>query len=335
MRSKHILFFLIIMLAFSIISCSNGYSTNGIESDRNLSNAKAEQINYSNNNINSDAILRAETTGPEKSDLNNENGPKSLTVESIKSGETSSFPWENDDKFKAVQTTNDCNELLAGYKTVLRDPLPGEEDNVHLAARYLAGTIVKTGEVFSQNQKVGPYTLDRGFQKGPTYAGTQLITTVGGGVCKIASTLYNVAILSNLQVVERYNHNMPVPYVPYGQDATVSYGAKDFKFKNNTTFPILIWAQGVDNTLYIGFYGKTKPPKVQWHHETLKVYQAEKIYKTNTSLPAGTEKVILEGMDGGVVRSWVTIENPDGTTAIKELGKSYYNPMSYIIEKNK
>ena len=37
---------------------------------------------------------------------------------------------------------------------------------------------------------------------------------------------YNVAVLSNLKIIERHNHSMPVPYVPYGQDATVAYGSK-------------------------------------------------------------------------------------------------------------
>lgn len=325
MKRKSILISIITIFAFSVASCSAGRFTNEINSDKNTPTIKAEQINYPGNDTD---LGKTNMDGTE-------NNTETLYIKEMKSGETSAVPWENDEKFKAAKAENDCNELMAAYKTVLHDPLPGEEDNVHLAARYLAGTVVKPGSIFSQNQKVGPYTLNRGYQKGPTYAGTQLITTVGGGVCKIASTLYNVAVLSNLQVVERYNHNMPVPYVPYGQDATVSYGAKDLKFKNTTASPILIWAQGVDNTLYIGFYGKSKPPKVQWHHQTLKVYPAAKVYKTNSSLPKGTEKVILEGMDGGIVKSWVTIENPDGTITTKDLRKSYYSPMSYVIERNK
>jgi vancomycin resistance protein YoaR len=126
---------------------------------------------------------------------------------------------------------------------------------------------------------------------------------------------------------------MPVPYVPYGQDATVSYGNKDLKFKNNTSSPIMIWAQGVDNILYIAFYGAAKPPEVEWHHETLKVYNAQKVYKLTSTLPKGEEKLLLEGMDGGIVKSWLTIKNPDGTITTKQLGNSYYNPMSYVYEK--
>ncbi|MEN6462164.1 MAG: VanW family protein, partial [Syntrophomonas sp.] len=240
---------------------------------------------------------------------------------------------ENDHNFQAAREENGTPVLMAAYRTVLRDPLPGEENNVHLAARLLTGTVVKPGQTFSQNNTVGPYSQAKGFQKGPVYIGSQLSTTIGGGVCKLASTLYNVAVLSNLPIIERYSHGMPVPYVPYGQDATVAYGCKDIKFMNNTSTPILIWAQGIDNILYIGFYGKSKPPRIVWHHNFIKTIDTHKIYRSNPTLPAGSEKVVLEGMKGAIVSSWVTIYNKDGTSQIKRLGKSHYNPMPYIIEK--
>jgi vancomycin resistance protein YoaR len=71
---------------------------------------------------------------------------------------------------------------------------------------------------------------------------------------------------------------MPVSYVPYGQDATVFYGSYDFKFKNNSFSPILIWAQAIDDTLYIGFYGNYTPPKIEWHHEVLDTRKTTTIY---------------------------------------------------------
>jgi Uncharacterized vancomycin resistance protein len=261
--------------------------------------------------------------------------PESLVQEqAATSGEATAVPWENDERFIISKSKNGTDVLMAAYRTVLRDPLPGEEYNVHFAARKLAGTIVQPNQVFSQNREIGPYTIEKGYQIGPTYIGNKLTKTIGGGVCKIASTLYNVAILGNMPIVERYYHNMPVPYVPYGQDATVSYGDKDLRFRNSYSFPILIWAQGVENVLYIGFYGKEKPPKVQWHHEKLQVFKATKVYKDNLNLPAGTEKQVIEGMDGAVVKSWITIKNSDGTTRELKLGNSYYSPLPYVIERN-
>ncbi len=245
---------------------------------------------------------------------------------------TVEVPWENESEFIEQKEKMGAPFLMAAYKTVLPDPLPGEEYNVHLAASYISGTVLEPGKVFSQNKTAGPYTAERGFQAGPTYHGTEVGITIGGGVCKLSSTLFNVAVLSNLEIVERHTHNMPVPYVPYGQDATVSYGSKDFKFKNSTQSPILIMAKGVDNILYIGFYGQTEPPQVTWSHEVINVVKAPVICKKSSEVPVGTEKVIHEGMDGALIRSWITMTYPDGRREIRCFGKVNYNPLPFIKE---
>ncbi|NJD02090.1 MAG: hypothetical protein FIA99_05725 [Ruminiclostridium sp.] len=251
--------------------------------------------------------------------------------ERLISGPVRDVPWEQDETFFKAKMRNDTNVLMAAYRTVLKDPLPGEEDNVHLAAKMLRGLLIRQGQIFSQNGSIGPYTIERGFQKGPTYMGTKLTTTIGGGVCKIASTLYNVTALCDLEIVERYNHTMPVPYVPYGQDATVAYGARDFRFRNNTGTPIMIWAEGVDNILYIAIFGRFPAPDVQWRHETLVVRKAPREVSKNPNLKSGEEKVVLEGMDGAVVKSWLYVKGPDWTR-VRYMGVSDYKPMPYSIE---
>lgn len=260
--------------------------------------------------------------------------PAGQAKQQLVSQPVKTVPWESDPQFQGKQKQAGTPVLMAAYRTVLRDPLPGEEQNVHLAARMLAGTILQPGQIFSQNNSIGPYTSERGFQTGPVYVGSQVKTTVGGGVCKIASTLYNVTVLCNLPVIERHAHNMPVPYVPYGQDATVSYGVHDFKFQNNLARPILIWAQGIDNILYIAFYGQSQPPEVVWHHQFMERQKAPTIYNYNSSLPQGKEKVAVQGMEGAEVKSWVTITDKNVHTATKQLGISSYKPMPYIIEKS-
>lgn len=244
------------------------------------------------------------------------------------------LPWQWDSEFLKDQEAAGAYVLMAAYCTVLDNPLPGEEDNVYRAASLLKGIILMPGDDFSQNCVIGPYTDYNGYKKGPTYADNMLITTVGGGVCKIASALYNVCTLSNLRILERHAHGMPVPYVPYGQDATVSYGAKDFRFRNNTKFPILIWTKCINNRLYIGFYGQKLPPKVKWHHQILKVTKADIIQRKNAKLPPGTTKLLREGMNGISVNSWLTIETEDKTIIVKNLGIDNYKPMPYIYEVN-
>lgn len=250
------------------------------------------------------------------------------------SGPVKNLPWQTDDKFLKAQKENNTPILIAAYCAVLIDPLPGEEYNVNLAANSLIGKVVDSGQIFSQNKSIGPYTKERAYREGASYAGVNIVQTEGGGVCKIATSLYNVAILSNLDIVERHNHSMPVNYVPYGQDATVAYGAKDFKFKNNTKDPILIWSRVVGNRLYIGFYGQNKPPQIKWNHKVINKLEAPEYTKLNPELKDGEERVIIKGIDGATVESTIEIKYESGKVETKDLGISHYNPMPRIIEVN-
>jgi hypothetical protein len=242
------------------------------------------------------------------------------------------LPWEDEDKFLIVKKKYNTNIRMAAFKTVLPDPLPGEEENVGIAADKLAGTVISPGEVFSQNAAAGPYTTSMGYKKGPTYSGGHLITTIGGGVCKIATTLYNVAIMSNLAIIERHNHSMIVPYVPPGQDATVCYGTRDVKFMNNKSLPILLWARAKGNVLYMAIYGHEKPPKVTWYHKTLSETDTYYIRKYNPDMPKGTKKIIMEGYKGYKVKTWITLEMPDGSKKTKDLGVDWYSVMPGLVE---
>jgi vancomycin resistance protein VanW len=241
--------------------------------------------------------------------------------------------WENDRHFHEICAKYQTSIRMSAFQTTLPDPLPGEEYNVALAADIISGSVLLPNRIFSVNKVVGPYSRERGFREGPTYYGTKLIKTTGGGVCKIASTLYNVVALANLKIIERKQHGMLVPYVPSGQDATVAEGNKDFKFKNTTHDPILIWADTKDNTLYMAIYGRTKPSKVIWRHQIINRQDFKTIYQINSSLKPGEEKVVIEGAEGMTVKNWLEIENINGEKIRKDLGVDYYRPMIRVIER--
>jgi len=250
------------------------------------------------------------------------------------SGQVFNMPWRNDEDFLKAKEKYDTHTLIAGFCAVLNDPLPGEQYNVYLASKKIKGYVIKPSKVFSQNASIGPYTKLRGFKEGASYIGDKIVMTEGGGVCKIATTLYNLAVLSNLEIIERHNHSMPVNYVPYGQDATVSYGVKDLKFKNTTDGPILIWSEMIGNRLYMGFYGKEKAPKVIWNHEISDLVEPSIRYIKNENLEPGESRTVIKGMKGATVKSTVTIFFRDGHYIIKNMGISYYSPLPTIIEIN-
>ncbi len=244
------------------------------------------------------------------------------------------LPWEQDGAFLAALKRYGNPRLMAAYRATLKDPLPGEDYNIGLAARKLAGTVILPGKIYSQNSTIGPYTQKRGYRPGPTYKGTSMITTVGGGVCKIASVTYNVATFCNFDIIQRYAHGMTVPYVPPGQDATVYYGSKDFRFRNNTDRSVMLWAQKVDDDLYLAAYGFVTPPRIIWHHKVLKKLSFWKKYRRNPALGPNEERVVLPGSEGYVVKSWVTIENADGTISTKSKGLSFYSPFPELVERS-
>lgn len=260
--------------------------------------------------------------------------PKTQDLQIFDKRSTENLPWESDARFLAAIKEYNTPKRIASFKATLHDPIGAEIYNISHAADELAGRVVKPGEIFSQNKSIGPYSKEKGYKAGPMYVGNNVTSAYGGGVCKIATLLFNVAILSDVEIIQRHTHSMTVPYVPPGQDATVYYGAKDVCFRNNTEGNIIIWSRMVGNTLYMAMYGTKEPPKVEWHHVTLKRTPFTTIYKKNTKLKKGEEKTLIQGHEGVVVRSSIVVSYPEGKKETRNFGEKYYAPCSTVIEYN-
>lgn len=133
---------------------------------------------------------------------------------------------------------NSINREMGRYHTYIGGG-GGRATNVILATNLMNNVLLAPGEVFSFNKTVGPVTHERGYELAPIIVGDSIVPGVGGGICQVASTLYNAVLFAKLEVVERYPHSQPVGYVPPGRDATVSTDL-DFKFRNNTDGYLLI-----------------------------------------------------------------------------------------------
>lgn len=128
-------------------------------------------------------------------------------------------------------------------------------NNIVLAAQILNGAVIMPGETFSFNEKVGERSSESGFKKAPVIIGNVVHQDLGGGVCQVASTLYNVSLLAGLEIVERSAHTIPVKYVPEGKDATVFYGLIDLKIKNTLPNPVVIQCEVNDNEITMRLLG--------------------------------------------------------------------------------
>ena len=132
--------------------------------------------------------------------------------------------------------------------------------NVVRAASLLNGAIVPPGEVLSFNDRVGPRTTANGFHPAPEYQNGESVTGIGGGTCQVSTTLYGAVLYSALDITSRTCHMFAVGYAPLGQDATVAYGSVDFKFKNNSDYPIKVVAHTNGGTITVSIVGTAWEP---------------------------------------------------------------------------
>ena len=205
--------------------------------------------------------------------------------------------------------------------------------NVKLSASVCDGVILLPGEVFSYNNTTGSRTADKGYLPAPSYVGGKSTDEVGGGICQTSSTIYYAALNSNLKIVERHNHMFAVGYVPDGMDATVWYGASDFRFENDTDYPIKIVTSYKNSRLTVQIYGtKTDDLYVKMTNKELSSTPWSTEYKVDPSLPAGTTKTEQTPYRGRVVEAYRNVYDGNGNLVSSTLEtKSTYKMRNQII----
>ncbi len=129
--------------------------------------------------------------------------------------------------------------------------------NIALAAKAISGTVVAAGESFSFNEVVGARTAERGFREANIVVNGEFTKGVGGGVCQVSTTLYNAVLLASLPIESAAAHSIPVSYVECSRDCTVS-SAIDFRFLNDSAYPLYIAAATKGSTLTFVLYGEVK-----------------------------------------------------------------------------
>lgn len=138
--------------------------------------------------------------------------------------------------------------------------------NLKIASKKINGTIIQPGETFDFNKVVGSRTAAKGYKKAHVFTGENS-TTMGlaGGICQVASTVFNTALISNVKIVERHQHSQRVSYVPLGRDAAISGNVQNFRWKNNTKYAIKIKMTVKGGKITCTFYTcqKAKPKKVK------------------------------------------------------------------------
>lgn len=242
------------------------------------------------------------------------------------------LPKYSDEEFKTML----FRDVLSKASTSFNASNVGRTTNVVLATEACNNVILLPGDVFSYNRTVGPRTYERGFKDAIVYVGTTAEAGVGGGICQVSSSIYYAVLRSDLEIVERYAHSRVVSYVPLGEDATVAWGSKDFKFKNNTDFPIKVVTSHTDSSLTIKIYGTqtVQGKKVEMDTKVISHTPFTVVHETDSSLPAGSTKVKSNGYDGYVSETYrvVYVNGKEVSRSLEN--KSRYTKYDKVILEN-
>jgi vancomycin resistance protein YoaR len=156
-------------------------------------------------------------------------------------------------------------ELIERGSTPLGGAIPEKRHNVKLAAERLNGVVVPPGATFSFNQEVGPTTLEAGYKWGfgitSGEEGIKTVPSVAGGICQVATTLFQPVFWAGYVLEERYWHLYWIPSYTsrdvVGLDVTVDEpSGLDFRWTNPTESHVLVQAVADDEKITFALYGK-------------------------------------------------------------------------------
>ncbi len=136
----------------------------------------------------------------------------------------------------------DKNSATFKYEISLKQAIQNNQGienklfNLRLAASKINEVIIRPGQTFSFWRIIG--SPDQHYQKSRAIIGGKLVEDNGGGLCQICSAIYHISLIAGLEIVERHSHSIDIysdttRFTPLGTDATIVYGYKDLRIRNN------------------------------------------------------------------------------------------------------
>ena len=221
-------------------------------------------------------------------------------------------------------------DVLGEYTTNVSGTT-ARRNNVKLSASTINNYVMNTGDVFSYNGVVGQRTAANGYQPAPAYVKGETVDEIGGGICQTSSTLYLACLRGNLEITERYAHRYIPAYVPAGMDATVSWGGPDYKFTNNTDYPVKIVTSYANGKLTVKILGTNVDGSYgRMTNEQLSTTAWETVYQEDETIAPGTQSVKTTAYTGSKWRTYHHIYDANG-----KLIDSHYEATSDYKARNK
>lgn len=203
---------------------------------------------------------------------------------------------------------NTIGDVLGTCSTDFSSSGAARSKNLSNGAGKINGHVLMPGETLSGYECMQPFTTENGYHTAASYENGQVVDSIGGGVCQIATTLYNAALRAEMEITQRQNHSMIVTYVKPSMDAAIAGTYKDIKITNNYSTPLYVEGNTSGRTLTFTIYGKETRPanrEVKYVSETLgSTDPGAPIEKVDTSLRPGTRQKVQSSHTGLKSRLW-------------------------------
>ena len=173
--------------------------------------------------------------------------------------------------------------LVASFSTSYASSNQNRKKNIALASKKLSGIVIDAKQTFSFNEIVGKRTKENGFEESIVIQDGQYVSGVGGGVCQVATTVYNALLRAGLTPISQARHSLAPSYVPLSFDAMVSE-VVDLKMRNDTGKAIYLSVVADGKQIKAKAYGKKGNIRYEFESETLCEIIHEDVNETNADM---------------------------------------------------
>lgn len=205
--------------------------------------------------------------------------------------------------------------------------------NIRHAADILNhSTVSGNGGIWSFNEVAGNCSEESGFKEANAIISGEYVQDFGGGICQVATTVFNAAYEAGLPILERNNHMFHSASYPAGRDAAIAYPSLDLKWENDTSAEIILLTSYTDSSVTVSLYGVS--PEREVTTETGERYTGasfETKREVDDKLAPGSEYVKTIGEDGSSITVVRTVKNKAGEVLFEDTFSSYYSPKNEVI----
>ena len=206
-------------------------------------------------------------------------------------------------------------EKLASWSIAMSGS-SNRQHNIKLLCSLIDGSLTAPGESWSFNETTGERTEEKGFKTAPVIVNGTHEDQLGGGICQVATCVFNAACYSGLGIGTRANHTYYISaYDDEGfADATVSWTTPDLEWVNDTDNYILLTASAVEGGyVTVSLWGTSDGRTVtcdrgEWEEGE----EYETVYEDDDTLAEGVEELVQSGVNGRSIYIRYLVESADG-----------------------